>query len=337
MTKRSDENTYLVRSSDLEKWYKVCWNGKRWVCECKDHEKRSQSCKHVFAILFLSRLPYMLMANYQSEEIRCPKCNSNHLIRKGLSPHKEFAAQRYQCKDCNHKFEDKGDSKGLKGNPLAVLASADLYFKGLSLRAIQHHMKSIHSFDVSYPTIHRWIRRMIKKMIAHEREHSLNVGKRWHIDETGIKIDGRPAYLWNALDAKTKILLASEVTYGRAADDAEMVIREALRNARDGLDEIEVVTDGLKSYGVALTKDYGCRIMHTPRARFTGPNDNNVVERVNGTLKTRIRGFRRLDNLPSSAQLFHGFKSYYNSRRPHSALGGKTPIEASLDSNQESI
>lgn len=334
MIKRSDENMYLVRSSNMEKWYKVCWNGKRWVCECKDHEKRLQSCKHVYAVLFLGRLPYILMANFQSGEIRCPKCNSNSIIRKGLSPHKEFASQRYMCKECKHKFDDKGDSKGLKGNPLAVIAVVDLYFKGLSLRAIEHHMKNIYSLNVSYPTIHRWIRRIIKNMKALEKEHSLHVGKTWHVDETLVKIDGDLAYLWNALDSETKILLASEVTYGRSSEDAEMVIREALRRAQSGLDEIEIVTDGLKSYNVALTKDYGCRIKHVSKPKFTDPKNNNLVERVNGTLQTRIKGFRRLDNLSSSAQLLDGLRLYYNSKRPHSSLGGKTPIEASLESNK---
>jgi transposase-like protein/uncharacterized protein YlaI len=337
MIRRTDENTYVVRSSDLEKWYKVSWNGKRWVCECKDHEKRLQSCKHVYAVLFLSRLPYILMANFQSGEIICPKCHSNRIIRKGLSHNKEFAAQRYMCKECEHKFGDKGESKGLKGNPLAVIAVADLYFKGLSLRAIEHHMKSIYSLDVSYPTIHRWVRRIIKNMKALEKEHSLNVGKRWHIDETEIKICGKPAYLWNALDAETKILLASEVTYGRSSDDAEMVIREALRKAQTGLNEIEIVTDGLKSYNVALTKDYGCRIAHISKARFTDPKNNNLVERVNETLKTRVRSFRKLDNLSSSAQLFDGLRLYYNNRRPHSSLGGKTPMSATSESAKKLV
>jgi len=332
MIKRTDDNTYIVRSSNMERWYKVSWNGKRWVCQCKDHEKRLQSCKHVYAVLFLSRLPYILMANFQSGEIRCPECNSNRIIRKGLSPHKEFAAQRYMCKECKHKFDDKGDSRGLKGNPLSVIAVTDLFFKGLSLRSIEHHMNNIYSLHVSYPTIHRWIRRIIKNMKALEKEHSLHVGKTWHIDETQIKIDGKLAYLWNALDAETKILLASEVTYGRSSEDAEMVIREALRKAETGPSEI--VTDGLKSYNVALTKEYGCRIKHISKPKFTDFKNNNLVERVNGTLQTRIKGFRRLDNLTSSTQLLDGLRLYYNSKRPHSALGGKTPIEASSELNK---
>ena len=204
MIKRIEDSTYLIRSSNLEKWYKVRWTGKRWVCECKDHEKRRQSCKHVFAVLFLSRLPYILMANYQSGDISCPRCNSTNLKRKGLSHHKEFAAQRFQCKDCNKKFDDKSESKGLKGNPLAVIAVADLFFKGLSLRQIEHHMSSIYSLRASYSTIRRWIRRMIKNMKALEKEHSLKVGKRWHLDETIVSIDGELAYLWNCLDSETK-------------------------------------------------------------------------------------------------------------------------------------
>lgn len=335
MIRRTDENTYLVRSSDLEKWYKVSWNGKRWVCECKDHEKTRQSCKHVFAILFLSRLPYILMANYQSEELRCPRCNSNRLRRKGLAHHKEFCAQRFQCKDCNKKFDDKGESKGLKGNPLAIVAVTDLFFKGLSLRQIEHHMRSIYSLKASYSTIHRWIRRMIRNMKALEKEHSLRVGKKWHIDETEVKIGGELAYLWNVLDAETRILLASEVTFGRTSEDAEMVVREALRKAQLGLGELEIVTDGLKSYNTALSRDYECKIRHVSKPRFTDSTNNNLVERVNGTLKGRIKSFRGLDNQSASAELLDGLRMYYNSKRPHSALKGKTPIEASLGSKEK--
>jgi len=335
MVKRTDESTYLVKSSDLQKLYKVFWNGKGWTCECRDYAKRRQSCKHVYAVLFLSRLPYMVMTNFQAEENKCPKCSSNNILRKGLIHNKGFASQRYMCKECKHKFSDKGESRGLKGNPLAVTAAADLFFKGLSLRAIEDHMNKIYSSNVSYPTIHRWTRRIIRNMEALEKEHSLRVGKKWHVDETEVKIAGKLHYLWNVLDAETRILLASEVTFGRTSEDAEMVIREALRRAETGPDEI--VTDGLKSFSVALEKDYGCRINHISKPKFTDPKNNNLVERVDETLKTRIRNFRRLDNLSSSAQLFDGLRLYYNSKRPHSALRGKTPVGASLESVQKRV
>lgn len=333
MVKRENENTYLVRSSNLDKWYKVSWNGKTWICDCKDHEKRGKSCKHVYAVLFLSRLPYILMANFQAEKTRCPKCDSGELIRKGLIHNKEFASQRYLCKKCGHKFSDKGDSKGLKGNPLAVTATADLYFKGLSLRMIEDHMNRIYSLRVSYPTIHRWIRRIINNMKTLEKEHSLNVGKRWHLDETQVKIAGEPYYVWNALDAETRILIASNVTYGRGSKEAEAIIREAIKNAKNKPDEI--VTDGLRSYNLALRNDFGCKIIHISKPCFTDPKNNNLVERLNGTQKTRFKGFRRLDNLSATTQLVEGWRLYYNTLRPHSSLHGKTPIDSSLGQNPE--
>jgi len=324
MIKRESENIYMVRSSDLDKWYKVIWDGKAWICECKDHEKRAQSCKHVYAVLFLSRLPFILMANFQSEETKCPKCNSEKIIRKGLIHNKEFAAQRYLCKKCGHKFSDKGDSKGLKGNPLAVTATADLYFKGLSLRMIEDHMSRIYSLNISYPTIHRWIRRVIENMKFLEKDHNLNVGKRWHLDETQVKIAGKTHYLWNALDAETRILIASNVTYGRGSEEAEAIINKALKNAKETPDEI--VTDGLKSYNVAIKNVFGRKVNHVSKPRFTDTENNNLVERLNGTQKTRVKCFRRLDNISSSARIFEGWRLYYNYLRPHQALGGKTPV-----------
>jgi transposase-like protein len=68
------------------------------------------------------------------------------------------------------------------GSPLAVTATAAPYFKGLSLRIIEDHMNRIYALNISYPTIHSWIRRVIKSMKALEKEHSLNVGKIWRID-----------------------------------------------------------------------------------------------------------------------------------------------------------
>jgi len=326
MIRKSNEGTYMVRSSDLERWYKVAWNGKGWNCECKDYANRSQPCKHIYAVLFLSRLPFMLMANFQADEVSCPKCSSDRVIRKGLIHNKVFTAQRYMCKVCKHRFSDKGQSKGLKGNPLAVVVAADLYFKGLSLRMIEDHLKRIYSLNVSYPTIHRWIRRFIKLMKSLERELILSVGGTWHIDETVVKIAGETHYLWNVLDGETKILLASVLTHGRSSDEAEKAMKEALRIARTQPNEI--VTDGLKSYQVAVKNVFNDEVSHVFKARFTDPKNNNVVERLNETLKTRIKGFRTLSNKSSASQLFDGLRLYYNFIRPHSALGGLSPVNS---------
>jgi len=325
MIKRLNEDTYLVRSSDLECWYKVAWKGRGWCCECKDFLKTNQPCKHVYAVAFWNRLPFILMANFQADTIECPRCGSNKVTRKGLIYGKGFTAQRYRCKMCKHKFGDKGDSKGLKGNPFLLVAAVDLYFKGLSLRMIEDHFRRVYSFDISYSAIRRWIRRFVKVLKALEEKLVSDIGGRWHADDMQVKIDGKIGYLWNVLSGETKILLASILTYGRGSEDAEMAIREALTVAKT--QPSEIVTDGLKSYQVAIKNVFKGQVNHISRARFTDVKNNNVMERVNETVRTRVRGFRKLGNERSASQLFEGLRLYYNSMRPHLALGGRCPAD----------
>jgi len=37
------------------------------------------------------------------DQVKCPKCNSSHFIRKGKTKNKQF--QRLQCKSCNKRFQ----------------------------------------------------------------------------------------------------------------------------------------------------------------------------------------------------------------------------------------
>ena len=325
MIRRVDKDTYLVRSSSLDRWYRVSWDGKSWSCECDDYQKRHKNCKHIYAIFFLSRLPLILMANYQSEGIVCPHCGSHKVIRKGFLYNKDFAAQRYFCKDCRYRFSDKGAAKGLKGNPLLIVVAADLYFKGLSCRAIADHLRRVYAADVSYSTVFRWVRRFIDLLKVLAEHVELRPGKVWHVDETEIKVSGKTRYVWNVIDEETRLLLASILTVGRSAKEAEAVLREALKNA--GVKPERVVTDGLSSYRVAIKNLFEKSVEHIFKARITDPKNNNLVERVHQTVKDRIKACRRINSDESASQLLEGFRLYYNFLRPHSAFNGMTPAE----------
>jgi len=52
---------------------------------------------------------------------------------------------------------------------------------------------------------------------------------------------------------------------------------------------------------------------------------NNVVERLHGTLKDRLKVTRGLEN---GVEMLKGWFVHYNFVRPHQSLGGKTPAEA---------
>ncbi len=55
--------------------------------------------------------------------------------------------------------------------------------------------------------------------------------------------------------------------------------------------------------------------------------DNNIVERLHGTIRERTKVMGGLDNEQSAIRMIEGQRIYCNYLRPHMALNGKTPAE----------
>ncbi|MEM3642102.1 MAG: DDE-type integrase/transposase/recombinase, partial [Candidatus Bathyarchaeia archaeon] len=99
----------------------------------------------------------------------------------------------------------------------------------------------------------------------------------------------------------------------------------------------EIITDGLKSYQLAIKNVFNDEVNHISKVRFTDPKNNNLAERLNGTLKGRIEGFRKLSSESSASQLLEGWRLFYNFARPHLTFGGLSPVDnAFLSKNGKS-
>lgn len=128
---------------------------------------------------------------------------------------------------------------------------------------------------------------------------------------------------------ETRFWLASQITEKREIKDARMVLAEARNMAK--VRPLAVVTDGLRSYEHAITKEF--HTMKAPRTEYIRvPNirnrsNNNMVERLNGTVRERNKVMRGLDEEKTAQTIIDGFRIYYNFIRPHMALNGKTPAE----------
>jgi len=94
-----------------------------------------------------------------------------------------------------------------------------------------------------------------------------------------------------------------------------------------------VVSDGLPAYIKAFKKEFFTlkkpRVQHIRKPRFIDPKNNNIVERLNGTVREREKVMRGMKSDPTAEELVKGFKTYYNFIRPHQSLNGRTPAEAS--------
>lgn len=344
------ERVYYVKAQSGDGEYRVERPGyqKWWTCTCPDFSKRKAPCKHVYAVFFSRKLRTQVEAEAEreappqpgSEARGCPRCCGQDIIRKSKRATKHGPVQRYLCRGCNLRFVmDQGFSR-MKNSPEAVTACMDLFFKGLSYRKVRHHLKQFYGVEVEPSTLLRWVRKFSRVLATYADQHKAEVGQFWHSDEMALNVrsiggNKRFEWLWNLMDGKTRFLLACRVTGTRYAKDARKPIRDALDRADKRPKAL--ITDGLQAYIEASRKELfeNDGIPRNPHVRVPpmskDPNrvhpTNNILERLNGTVRERVKVQRGLQTEETAQAAMDGFRAYYNLVRPHMGLGGLTPAE----------
>jgi transposase InsO family protein len=147
-------------------------------------------------------------------------------------------------------------------------------------------------------------------------------------------------WLWNLADHDTRFLLASRVSKRRNVEDVRAVFQDAKKMMSKR--PLAVVHDGLHTYNEGFNREFytnsGPRIENV---RSVGQRDkglNQMIERVNNTIRDREKTFRGMDNDRSAQVMADGIRIDYNFIRPHMGLDGKTPAQvAGLDLGLEGI
>lgn len=350
--KEIKKNVWYVRSqSNVGAYYRVTRTLKAergfyekyiWSCDCPDHTYRRLPCKHIYAVQFSLKLKEDVEQHSQPRDVvmaetgtACPFCQSVQVVRFGRRKTTFGEVQRYACKDCKHTFVVNSGFKHMKHDPKVITLALDLYFKGVSLRKISDHLKQFHDIEVAQTTPMRWIKKYLKILGQYVEKHKADVGNIWHSDEMTVflKKNGEKKYyewIWNIMDAKTRYLLACQVTKERYVADARKPLQQAKEVAARRPDII--VTDGLPAYGKAIKEEY-----YEPSAMFSNPHlrlkdfetkpNNNIVERLNGTFRERTKVMRSLPDQVSANEFCAGMQVYYNYIRPHQGIGGMIPAQ----------
>jgi transposase-like protein len=225
---------------------------------------------------------------------------------------------------------DTDGFRKMRYRPHIVAFVFDLYFKGLSARKIVDHLDQFGFLKIHHTTALRWIQKYVKIMKAYVGEMKPQVSEIWHADEMVLNVNGRYRWLWNLMDRETRFLLAAQLTGQRAAEDAARLFHEARLNA--GKRPEVIVTDGLQVYRDAYTKEFRTpkkdRTEHARLAKLGDKTGQNLIERLNGTIRERSKVMRALDTDGSAPTFVDGARIHYNFVRPHMGLGGQTPAEA---------
>jgi transposase-like protein len=210
-----------------------------------------------------------------------------------------------------------------------VTAAIDLYFKGVSLRGIADHLNQQYGFKLTHVTVLRWIRKYLAIIRLYVRRLRPKLSKKWHADEMRVKVGGSTQNLWNLLDHRSRYLVAVQVTKRKGSVEAKRLLNKGLKSGKPTTTRI--VSDGLPSYQKAIrdiNQNHGySRLSHIADRGLVKRNSNNRVERLNGTVRRRLKTMAGLKNNRSSRIFAEDFRSYYNNIRGHTALRGRTPSE----------
>jgi putative transposase len=147
---------------------------------------------------------------------------------------------------------------------------------------------------VSYESIRCWCRRFGADFASKLRRRRPKPGDVWHLDEVYLRINGELRYLWRAVD-QHGVVLDILVQDRRNATAAKRFFKRLLAVLR--YKPRKIVTDGLRSYGVAHRE-----VLPDVRHR-TSRHLNNRAENSHRPTRRRERQMQRFKS-PAQAQRF---------------------------------
>lgn len=211
--------------------------------------------------------------------------------------------------------------------PARMIASAmGMYYGGMSLDAVQQQFKQDYDLDMSESNYWNWIKRFTKDAIRQAKVFKPAVGNHWVADETYMKLGNRNVYFWDIIDAETRFLLATHVSFSRGTSEARTLMRQAAQRA--GKYPRTVVTDKLGSYIGGIEDAYGAHSKHRQGGPFNIENNTNLIERFHRTLEQRTRVFAKYKNISDIRLLTGGWLVNYNFFKQHEGVGDIPPAQA---------
>ena len=178
-----------------------------------------------------------------------------------------------------------------------------LYFRfNLSHRDIEDLLAQ-RGIIVSYESIRLWCIKFGRIYTRRLKRRHTGYGDTFYIDEVFVKINGRQHYLWRAVDQEGEVIdvfLQSR----RDGAAAKRFFKRLLRG--QGEEPREIVTDKLRSYGVAQ------RALLPETLHNTAQYANNRAELSHQPTRVRERGMRRFKSAAQAQRFLTIHAAMYN-------------------------
>jgi putative transposase len=290
--------------------------------------------------------------NKQQEykKVSCPFCKGKEIVKRGtFQTEAHGKQQRYFCKNCNKKFIERNGFYRMRNNEKKITLSIDLFYRGVSTRKVQEHLKAFYPHNASHKSIYKWIIKYSKKISQFTENFKLKIGEEIQIDEMEYhrrKYHNKKGvdknWFIDVIDSKTRFMISSEYVKHREQDNLKKVLKKVKQKTGE---QVKVVTsDGLLAYPNAIKKVYGysnkthqVNVKHNQVNASRGEGFNIMIERLHNNIRQRTKTFRGFHGSVDSANaIMKGLEIYYNFITKHQTLK-RCPYELAIPELKEKL
>jgi len=231
--------------------------------------------------------------------------------RDGLAP---LGGQRFRCRACRRTSTDRSATPfaGHRWPREVIVTAVRWYFRFRLSLADVRDLLAERGVDVSARTVLTWAHKFGPLLAAEGRRFARRVGRRWWTDETYVRVGGRWAYLYRAVDGAGQVVdvLLRE---RRDLDSARAFFAQAI--ARRGVRPRVVITDKHPAYRRAVRRR-GWRATHVRTGLHRARGETTkAVERSHVPVKDRLRPMRGLQSVATGQRLLEGVELAHAIRR----------------------
>jgi len=91
--------------------------------------------------------------------MKCPKCKSKNISKRGKRYNKSGEKQLYLCNKCHRKFVEQNGFERMRYNKKDITRAIHLHNEGLSLFQVKDHLWQHDGVKVTRETINRWTKK----------------------------------------------------------------------------------------------------------------------------------------------------------------------------------
>jgi putative transposase len=240
--------------------------------------------------------------------MECVACGSTAVTERSERTARGY--RRFRCRDCGKQYNER--SLGLLNHvhyPSDVIALVVLWRLRyrLTLRDLAE-MFLIRGIIFSHEAIRDWEAKLTPVLADELRRRRHGKGgtrsQRWHVNETYLKVGGRWAYLYRAIDRDGN-LVDTMLSEHRDMAAAQAFFRSA--KLVSGQVPDQVTTDGHGSYPRAIRSTLGRRVVHRSSAY-----KNNRLEQDHRGVKGRIRCMLSFKSIGSAGRFCRSYDELRN-------------------------